>query len=241
MQWKVAEVIMIPKPGKPPNEKTSHRPISLLPIVSKIFEKLLFKRLKPIIEEKNLIPSHQFGFRNRHSTTDQIHRITNVFEKALEEKRICSTIFLDVAQAFDKVWHRGLEYKMGRDLPEKHSQLLKAYISNRHFRVEHEDSYSELNEISAGVPQGSVLGPVLYLLYKNDTQTCKEATIATFADDTAIIAEGDSIEEATGKLQSAIDKVNIWTKRWRIKLNEAKSVHINFTNKKFNYLSVSIN
>jgi predicted metallopeptidase len=74
------------KPGKLPSEKTSYRPISLLPIVSKIFEKLLLKRLKPIIEEKNLIPSHQFGFRNRHSTLDQIHRITNVFKKALEEK-----------------------------------------------------------------------------------------------------------------------------------------------------------
>jgi hypothetical protein len=130
---------------------------------------------------------------------------------------------------------------MERDLPKQHSQLLKAYISNRHFRVKHKDSYSELKKISAGVPQGSVLGPVLYLLYTNDIPACKEATIATFADDTAIIAEGESIEEATGKLQSAIDKVNIWTKRWRIKLNEAKSVHVNITNKKFNYLPVSIN
>lgn len=68
--WKMAEVIMIPKPGKSLNETASYRPISLLPIVSKLFEKLLLKRLKPIIEIKNLIPAHQFGFRNKHSTID---------------------------------------------------------------------------------------------------------------------------------------------------------------------------
>ncbi|KMQ90158.1 reverse transcriptase [Lasius niger] len=101
--WKVAEVIMIPKPGKPENEVTSYRPISLLPIMSKILERLLLKRLKPIIEERKLIPSHQFGFREKHSTIDQVHRITNIIERALEEKQICSSIFLDVAQAFDKI------------------------------------------------------------------------------------------------------------------------------------------
>ena len=85
--WKVAEVIMIPKPGKPPHEVGSYRPISLLPVISKLFKKLLLKRIKPLIEEGQLIPSHQFGFRNKHSTIDQVHRITHVIEKALEEKK----------------------------------------------------------------------------------------------------------------------------------------------------------
>jgi hypothetical protein len=111
-QRKVAEVIMISKPGKPPHETSSYRPISLLPIMSKLFEKLLLKRLKIIIEEKNLIPDHQFGFRNQHSTIDQVHRITNIIEQSLEEKRVCSTLFLDVAQAFDKVYHEGLKHKL---------------------------------------------------------------------------------------------------------------------------------
>ena len=88
MCWKVAEVIMIPKPGKQVNVVTSYRPISLLPVISKLYEKLLLKRLKPIIEEKCIIPLHQFGFRNKHGTIDQVHRITNLIEKALEEKKI---------------------------------------------------------------------------------------------------------------------------------------------------------
>jgi hypothetical protein len=86
--WKMAEVIMIPKQGKPPNEVASYRPISLLQIISKLFEKLLLKRLKPLIESKNLKPCHQFGFRNNHATTDQIHRITNIIERAYEENKI---------------------------------------------------------------------------------------------------------------------------------------------------------
>ena len=163
--WKVSEVIMLPKPGKPPNELKSYRPISLLPIISKLFEKLFLKRLKPIIENTNILPNHQFGFREKHSTIDQVHRITSTIENALEEKQVCSTIFLDVAQAFDKVWHEGLIYKLNKILPKQYVELLQSYISNRIFRIKQEDEYSDIKEIRAGVPQGSVLGPILYLLY----------------------------------------------------------------------------
>ena len=115
--WKVSDVIMIPKPGKPPNEVTSYRPISLLPTLSKLFEKLFLRRLKPIIERNNLIPSHQFGFRDHHSTIDQVYRITNVIESALEKRQVCSAVFLDISQEFDKVWHLGLLYKLRCHLP----------------------------------------------------------------------------------------------------------------------------
>lgn len=102
-QWKVAEIIMIQKPGKDAYDRKSYRPISLLPIISKVFEKLLLKRLKPIIQERKLIPNHQFGFRNSHSIIEQVHRLTDTIEEALENKEVCSSIFLDVSQAFDKV------------------------------------------------------------------------------------------------------------------------------------------
>ena len=239
--WKVAEVIMISKPGKPPHEVTSYRPISLLPVISKLFEKLLLKRMKPIIEEGKLIPSHQFGFRSKHSTIDQVHRITHVIEKALEEKKVCSTIFLDVAQAFDKVWHEGLNYKLKTLLPKQYSQILESYITDRHFRIKQEESYSEIKEIKAGVPQGSVLGPVLYLLYTCDIPKLENDTIATFADDTAILAVGNNTTISTQKLQSAVNQINDWTNRWRIKLNETKSIHVNFTNKKIEHIPVNIN
>jgi hypothetical protein len=119
---------MLPKPGKPAIEITSYRPISLLPVLSKLFEKLLLKRLKPILEAKKIIPTHQFGFQHKHSTIDQVRNITTLIEKTLEEKQECSTIFLDVAQAFDKVWHEGLFHKLELLLPTEYSQILKSYL-----------------------------------------------------------------------------------------------------------------
>jgi hypothetical protein len=79
-------------------EATSNRPISLLPELSKFLEKLPLRRLKPMLGEKQIMPTHQFGFRNNHSTVDQVHRITTVIEKTLEELKVCCTISLDVAQ-----------------------------------------------------------------------------------------------------------------------------------------------
>lgn len=230
--WKVAEVIMLPKPGKTPNDVKSYRPISLLPIISKLFEKLLLKRLRPLIENNKLIPDYQFGFRQKHSTVDQVHRITDIIERALEEKKICSTVFLDVAQAFDKVWHEGLIHKLNKMLPKQYVEILTSYISDRTFRIKQEDEYSDLKDIKAGVPQGSVLGPILYLLYTSDIPALNDITVATFADDTALLAVDQDLEASMAKLQRECNKLIDWSKKWRIKLNELKSIHIIFTNKR---------
>jgi len=117
IQWKVAQITMIPKPGKPIEEVKSYRPISLLPIASKLIETLILKRIMPIIEEKNIIPKHQFGFRKKHSTVDQVHRLVKKINSELEVKHTAQQyIFLDVSQAFDKVWHVGLLYKLKTNL-----------------------------------------------------------------------------------------------------------------------------
>ena len=230
--WKVAEIIMIPKPGKPPIDVKSYRPISLLPIISKIFESIIQKRIQVYIDRFKVIPNHQFGFRKSHATIDQIHRITDFIEKAFERKEICSSVFLDVAQAFDKVWHKGLIYKLNRFLPSSYVKLLSSYLSDRTFRVREENEYSSLKDINAGVPQGSILGPILYLIYTSDLPELENIKVATFADDTSLMATGRDILESTSKLQEANDSISNWCKTWRIKLNETKSVHVNFTLKK---------
>jgi hypothetical protein len=111
-QWKVAYIILLLKPGKPPHALTSYRQISLLPIVSKVLEKLLLTRLLPIVKHNGLIPSHQFGFRRRHSTTAQTHRLIHKILDTFDRKAYCSAAFLDISQAFDKLWHIGLLYKL---------------------------------------------------------------------------------------------------------------------------------
>ncbi|KAF7383911.1 hypothetical protein HZH68_014668 [Vespula germanica] len=110
-QWKMSHIIVIDKPGKPPHEILSYHPISLLPIFSKIFEKLLLKCIESILKETNLIPDHQFAFRKQHLTIQQIHRLVDHIRKDLEDKRYFSAIFLDIKQAFDKVWYSGIFYK----------------------------------------------------------------------------------------------------------------------------------
>lgn len=230
-QWKVAQIIPILKPGKDPVEVKSYRPISLLPIISKVFEKLLLRKLRPIIEERRLIPNHQFGFRQQHATTEQVHRVVNKISSDFEEKRYCSAVFLDVGQAFDKVWHTGLLYKLKRMLPINYFLILKSYLADRHFLIKYQSAYTQLQTIQAGVPQGSVLGPVLYLLYTADLPTSPGIITATFADDTAILASNSNPKTASELLQKNLNQIQHWLKKWRIKINESKSTHVTFTNR----------
>jgi hypothetical protein len=103
-------MILIPKPEKPPHAPSSYRPIGLLPIASKVFEKLLLNRLLPLVECGKLLPTHQFGFRPKHSTIET-HLIRGI-NNAIDNRQYCSAAFLDISQAFDKVWHKGLLYKI---------------------------------------------------------------------------------------------------------------------------------
>ena len=163
--WKFAQIIMIHKPGKPPNETSSYRPISLLPIPSKIFERLLLTRLEKDVDLSTIIPDYQFGFRKKHSTIQQSHRIVNTIAASLEEKKLCTAVFLDVAQAFDKVWHAGLLYKIKKALPGPYYPILKSYLTERHFQDKYSRDYSRCHQIQSGVPQGSVLGPLSLSAY----------------------------------------------------------------------------
>jgi hypothetical protein len=195
----------------PPHEITSYRPISLLPVVSKVFEKLLLNRMHPLVASHSLIPAHQFGFRKRQSTIEQTHHVHRI-QEALQTKQYCSAVFLDISEAFDKMWHTGLLYKLRRALPLIYFLLLKSYLLSRHFLVKIGTDQSALTSINAGVPQGSVLVPLLYLLYTEDLPTSPGTLTATFADDTSM----------------DIIAIQHWFKTWRMKANETKSAHVTF-------------
>lgn len=150
--WKISTICMIAKPGKPPTEPSSYRPISLLPILSKLFEKILLSRLKPVLDESKIIPDHQFGFREKHATVEQVHRVVQKVRQSLEKKEYCSAVFIDIQQAFDKVWHKGLLYKLKALLPNSFYMILKSYLEQRKFQVKYEEEFSKLHEIKASVP-----------------------------------------------------------------------------------------
>ena len=121
-----------------------------------------------MLEEWKIIADYQFGFRKRHSTVEQVHRTVPEISQDLEKKKHCSAVFLNIQQAFDKVWHIGLKYKLKNILLHPYYSILQSYLTNRTFRVRYLDANFLTFSIDSGVLQGSVFGPLLqpiYLLY----------------------------------------------------------------------------
>ena len=121
--WKLAQITMLPKPGRNPRQTASYRPISLLPVFSKILEKIIYDRIKPIIGKKKLIPDHQFGFRNKHSTIEQMHRLVNEIILALENKQYCTALFMDIEKTCDKINHESLLQTIRKRFPKQIHQF----------------------------------------------------------------------------------------------------------------------
>ncbi|KAL4103436.1 hypothetical protein QTP88_018813 [Uroleucon formosanum] len=227
--WKYSTIILILKPKKPPDSPASYRPISLLPILSKLFEKLLLKRILPIVDTANILPNSQFGFRNSHSTVHQVHRLVDKISYALEEKLYCTGAFLDVSQAFDRVWHTGLLYKLKILLPSHYYLILKSYLEDRHFSVRVGSTFSAPTLINAGVPQGAVTAPILFNIYISDQPSSLHTLVGDFADDKAILASSSDPHLASSYIQDHLHLLQAWYKEWGVKMNESKSIHCTFT------------
>ncbi|KAL4111825.1 hypothetical protein QTP88_015710 [Uroleucon formosanum] len=232
LTWKFSIIILIHKHSKPKNLTSSYRPISLLPTLAKIFEKIILKRIRPIIKSQNIIPHSQFGFSTNHSTIQQIHRLTDQIATSFEKKEFCPGVFLDFAQAFDRVWHIGLLYKLKLFLPAPYYLLIRSYLCNRSFAVRQGNSFSSYFSIQAGVPQGSDLAPDLFNIYTSDIPKVANTTIATYADDTAILASNTDLTLASSALQNHLDLINSWATQWRIKINPEKSYNVIFSLRK---------
>lgn len=240
-QWKLAAISMILKPSKCCNEVVSYRPISLLSSFSKLFEKLLMHRL---FNEDNFclaIPNHQFGFRREHGTDQQLFRVTQFILKAFEEHQICSAVYIDISEAFDRVWHEGLLCKLVKILPRNLFNVLQSYLSDREFLVKGLSGVtSRIYQIRAGVPQGSVLGPILYAIYTSDMplpnlNTSCRLLLSTFADDTVILAASQIPSLAVRQNQAYLDRLQKWANYWCIKINTEKTAHVMHTLRRINY------
>jgi len=186
--WKHASVVPILKPGKDPSNPASYRPISLLSSISKIFEKLILKRLNLFIFSRNnhIIPNHQCGFRQGHSTSHQLTRLVKHVKKKRSQRIPLSTglLLLDVEKAFDSVWHEALLHKIlmkGCDIFL--ARLIFSFLKNRTFQVVIGREKSSYQNIPFGVPQGAILSPTLYNIFTSDIPTSALSSIATFADD----------------------------------------------------------
>lgn len=239
--WKASVIVTVLKPGKPPENPSSYRPISLLPVLGKILEKIILKRITTIAQSKNSIPNFQFGFRAHHATTHQLHRVADTISAALETKKYCAGVFLDVAKAFDTVWHDGLLFKLKNIFPAPLYLILKSYLANRSFNVRHNLQHSKQYPIYAGVPQGSDIAPFLYTIYTSDLPTTENTLVGTYADDTAILSVSSDHTTASHQLQTHLNTLSQWFTNWKIKINESKSSLVTFSLRPLNCPAVTIN
>jgi Reverse transcriptase (RNA-dependent DNA polymerase) len=230
---KKSKIILFPKPGKDHTFPQNYRPISLLNVISKIFEQILLTRLQSHIESSNIMNPEQCGFRKQHSTNHQLLRLTEQITKGFNTNKATGIVFLDIAQAFDRVWHDGLIYKlMDYDFPPYLIKLVKSYLKDRTFEVHHNNSISTTRVIEAGVPQGSIIGPTLFNLYINDLPKTQNVQTALYADDTALITQSWSGQQASKNLQTALNNLETYYENWRIKINVTKSDAVLFSRRK---------
>ena len=228
-QLKIAKVIPIFKKGLK-TKKSNYRPISLLSNFSKIFEKVMQKRLNNFLEICEVLFCMQFGFRSGHSTDHALITLTESIKSTLDNNKFGCGIFIDLQKAFDTVNHEillsKLEYYGIRGIALKWFQ---SYLSHRKQFVSVNGFSSSLCDITCGVPQGSVLGPLLFLIYINDLpNSSKLLSFFLFADDTNIYFEADDLTSLTNTINRELSKVKTWLDCNKLALNIDKTNFVLF-------------
>ena len=200
--WKKANVV----PGHKKDDETlvkNYRPISLLPIFGKIFERVIYNSIFNYFNGNKLFTPSQSGFLPGDSCIAQLLSIIHEIQTASDENPAGDVrgIFLDISKAFDKVWHEGLLYKLKTyGIDGQLLSLLENYLKNREQRVVLNGQTSEWRKIKSGVPQGSVLGPLLFLIYINDLPDGISSICKIFADDTSLFSKVIDINESANNL-----------------------------------------
>ena len=227
--WKIPNVIAAFKNSGDRSDSGNYRPISLLPIISKVFESLIASSLIRHVDSLGLFNDCQYGFRATRSTADVLTVISERLSRVLEAGGRARAIALDISKAFDKVWHAGLIHKLcGYGINGHLLDLIQSFLSNRQLKVVLDGQESACYSINAGVPQGSVLGPILFLLFINDLPDDLLSQIAIYADDTTVYdcqeeTDAFSMLDQARCLESDLQDIVEWGKKWLVTFNAGKT------------------
>ena len=228
---KVAKVIPIFKSGKR-NDVSNYRPISLLSVFSKIYEKIMYKRVVSFLNKNKTIYNRQYGFRARHSCEHALLDAQHKLTCTLDRKETALLLLIDFSKAFDMVDHslilRKLSFYGIRGIAH---DWFRSYLANRHQYVSVNGGNSEIDKLEHGVPQGSILGPLLFIIFINDLPNIfADVHFILYADDANIIITGTTIKELENKINALIPKLTSWVGVNSLKLNTTKTKYMVISN-----------
>lgn len=211
-------------------ERVNYRPLSLISNVAKILEKIIKIRIVKFLNKHKVISDKQYGFREGKSTDDAIFALTTYIYDALDKKKATLCIFVDLSKAFDTVCHKKLLNKMYiYGLRGNTYNLIKSYLSDREQRVNIDSVISHYRTVSYGIPQGTVLGPLLFTIYINGLLEMKtKGTILSFADDTAILYRSNTWQELQTLVENDFIKIEKWFRYNKLTLNFDKTRYLPF-------------
>ena len=219
--WRQSKVIAILKPGKDAKDPASYRPISLLSVCYKLYERLLLERINPLVER--VLKPEQAGFRQGRSTSDQVLALTTHIENGFQLNLKTGAVFIDLTSAYDTVWHSGLLIKLSRVMPHWFTMAVEALLHARRFRVHMGNDVSSWREQKNGLPQGSVLAPTLFNLYTNDLpETISRKFI--YADDMCCATQARNFDKLEETLNTDVAEIVDYCRKWRLIPNPKKTV-----------------
>ena len=239
---KIAKVNPVFKSGDK-HKFTNYRPISILPSISKLLEKVVYNRIYDFITNHKILSPNQFGFRKKHSTYMAINNLYDIITNAIDRKLHTVGIFLDLSKAFDTLDHSILLQKLNHcGIRGISNDWIKNYLKGRHQFVVYDKTSSVTNTIHCGVPQGSILGPLLFLLYINDLPKCSSSLdFILFANDTNIICSNDDPDTLETVLNKDLHIISNWFKLNKLSLNVTKTNYMIFKNKYSPATSIDVN
>ena len=228
--FKVARVVPVFK-AEDPTQFSNYRPVSVLPVLSQVFERVINARLVNFFDKEQIIIPGQYGFRAGHSTAMAILDMVEKIRSAWSEKSVAVGVFIDLKKAFDTVDHDILLKKLEHYGIRGHSlKLLKSYLEGRTQYVCYGGYESERGPVKCGVPQGSVLGPLFFLIYVNDmVKVCPELGLVLFADDTSIFVKAREPKELFEIVNRGLQKLAKWFRCNKLTLNLKKTEYVYFS------------
>ena len=229
MELKEARVVPIFKKGSH-SVVQNYRPISVLPSISKILERLVYNRLISFCEKHKIITDHQFGFRENHNTTSAVAYLVNEIISAYESNESVLGVFIDLQKAFDTIDHKILLDKLNHyGIRGIAYQWFSSYLNNRSQTVDYLGHSSKKQTIQCGVPQGSILGPLLFILYINDLPNFSDrCSKVLYADDTNIFLSGSNMNELFQTMRNELSSLSNWLISNRLSINLSKTHYILF-------------